>query len=87
DHGLEVLVHIGLDTVQLEGKYFEAHIKQGEHVTKGQKLVSFDIKALQKEGYCLDTPIIVTNTNDYLDIVETQEKTASNNTEIITVLS
>ncbi|MEG0329755.1 MAG: beta-glucoside-specific PTS transporter subunit IIABC [Longicatena sp.] len=87
DHGLEVLIHIGLDTVQLEGKYFEAHIKQGEHVTKGQKLVSFDIKALQIEGYCLDTPIIVTNTNDYLDIVETQEKTASNNTEIITVLS
>ena len=86
DNGCEVLIHIGLDTVQLEGKHFEAHVKQGDKVTKGQLLVSFDKAAIEKEGYCVDTPIIITNTNDYLDIVETQEASVKANDSLITVL-
>lgn len=86
DNGCEVLIHIGLDTVQLEGKHFEAHVKQGDKVTKGQLLVSFDKAAIEKEGYCVDTPIIITNTNDYLDIVETQEASVKANDPLITVL-
>ena len=73
DDGMEVLVHIGLDTVKLNGKYFNAHIKQGDTVKKGDLLVSFDKEALEKEGYDITTPVIITNSNDMLDVVETNE--------------
>lgn len=86
DNGCEVLIHIGLDTVQLEGKHFEAHVKQGDKVTKGQLLVTFDKAAIEKEGYCVDTPVIITNTADYLDIVETQNAVVKSNEDLITVL-
>lgn len=86
DNGCEVLIHIGLDTVQLEGKYFEAHVKQGDKVKKGQPLVTFDKEAIEKEGYILDTPVIITNTADYLDIVETQMGNVKTNDDLITVL-
>lgn len=69
DKGCEVLIHIGMDTVRLEGKYFSAHIKQGDKVKKGDLLISFDREAILREGYSLDTPVVVTNTEDYLDIV------------------
>lgn len=84
--GLELLIHIGLDTVQLDGKYFEAHVLQGEHVKKGQKLVTFDIEAIQNAGYSVETPIIVTNAEDYLDILENQEKAVAAGDELITAL-
>lgn len=84
--GLELLIHIGLDTVQLDGKYFEAHVLQGEHVKKGQKLVTFDIEAIQNAGYSVETPIIVTNAEDYLDILENQEKAVATGDELITAL-
>lgn len=71
--GCEVLIHIGMDTVRLEGKYFEAFVKQGDQVRKGQLLVSFDIDKIREMGYSLDTPVIVTNTWDYLDIVDEQK--------------
>lgn len=70
DNGCEVLIHIGLNTVSLEGKYYDAHIKQGDKVKKGQTLVTFDKKAIEKEGYSLETPIIITNSSNYLDVVE-----------------
>ena len=73
DDGMEVLVHIGLDTVKLNGKYFNAHVKQGDTVKKGDLLVSFDKEALEKEGYDITTPVIITNSNDMLDVVETNE--------------
>lgn len=86
DHGCEVLIHLGMDTVQLEGKYFEAHIKQGDKVKAGDKLVSFDLEAIQKAGYSMDTPVVITNSQDYLDIVETQNNTIKRNEDLITVL-
>ena len=51
DNGLEVLVHIGIDTVKLEGKYFTAHVKEGDMVKTGDLLVEFDPKAVMAEGY------------------------------------
>lgn len=69
DKGCELLIHIGMDTVRLEGKYFETHVKQGDKVKKGDLLISFDKDAIINEGYSLDTPILVTNTKDFLDIV------------------
>ncbi|MHC1681482.1 MAG: beta-glucoside-specific PTS transporter subunit IIABC [Clostridiaceae bacterium] len=69
DDGVEVLIHIGLDTVKLDGKYFEAHVKQGDKVKKGQLLISFDLEILRKEGYVTQTPIIVTNTQEYSEVI------------------
>lgn len=87
DNGLELLIHIGLDTVQLDGKYFEAHVEQGAKVKRGDKLVSFDIKAIEEAGFSVETPVIVTNSADYLDIIETDCKEGiSSSDELLTVL-
>lgn len=81
--GVEVLIHVGMDTVQLEGKYFNPLVKQGDTVTVGQKLLEFDINSIEKEGYSLITPIVVTNTTDYLDVLETGLK---NSEELLTIV-
>ncbi|GAX47660.1 PTS system trehalose-specific EIIBC component [Pseudolactococcus reticulitermitis] len=61
DEGVEVLIHIGMDTVKLDGKGFEAFVKQGDHVKRGQKLLTFDIDLIKNEGFIVETPVIVTN--------------------------
>lgn len=63
--GLEVLIHIGLNTVELDGKYYETHVKEGDTVSKGQTLVTFDIDKINKAGYETTTPVLVTNSDDY----------------------
>jgi glucose PTS system EIICBA or EIICB component len=79
DNGVEILIHIGLDTVQLNGKYYTTHVNTGDHVNVGDLLVEFDMESIQMEGYPVITPIIITNTNDYklvkpLRIGEVKEK-------------
>ena len=69
DDGAEILVHVGLNTVQLNGEHFTAHIAQGDRVEAGQLLVEFDVKAIQEAGYDLSTPIVVTNTNEFMDVL------------------
>ena len=87
DNGLEVLIHIGLDTVQLDGKYFEAFVEQGAKVKRGDKLVTFDIKAIEDAGYSVETPVIVTNSADYLDIIEADAQSdVCSDDELLTVL-
>jgi PTS system, beta-glucoside-specific IIABC component len=68
DHGTQLMIHIGINTVELKGKYFESHVKQGDSVKQGQLLTSFNIDAIQKAGYDVSTPVIVTNTQDYKDV-------------------
>ena len=68
DDGAEVLIHIGLDTVKLNGEYFKTHVKAGEKVKAGDLLVEFDIDAIKKAGYPTITPIIITNTDNYEDV-------------------
>lgn len=68
DGGAEILIHIGMDTVELEGKHFDAFVKQGDRVTAGQKLMHFDSAAIQAAGYDVTTPIIITNTASYSDV-------------------
>lgn len=68
--GIELLIHIGMDTMNLEGKYFVPKVKQEDTIKKGQLLLEFDGKAIQEAGYSIDTPIVVTNTKKYLDVVE-----------------
>lgn len=66
--GLEVLIHVGIDTVELNGKHFKAHVKQGDFVHTGKKLVTFDREAIAKEGFSTQTMVIITNTDDYESI-------------------
>ena len=65
DDGAELLIHVGMDTVELDGKGFTAHVVQGSKVKKGQLLLSFDMEAIQEAGYSVVTPVIVTNSADY----------------------
>lgn len=62
---VEVLIHVGINTVELGGKHYTAHVKDGDTITKGQLLLEFDMDAIAKDGYDLTTPVIVTNTPDY----------------------
>lgn len=68
DNGVELLVHVGMDTVNLEGKYFEKHVEEGTHVKKGTKIVSFDIDKIKQAGYDTTVPIVVGNTGDYAEV-------------------
>ena len=68
DKGAEVLIHIGIDTVNLKGKHFTSEVKQGEHVEKGQKLGTADISAIVSEGYDPTVMTVVTNTASYANV-------------------
>lgn len=65
DAGVEILIHIGMDTVSLEGNGFEAHVAQGDKVQAGDKLISFDLDVIKGAGLVTETPVIVTNQTDY----------------------
>ncbi|MGG1615215.1 beta-glucoside-specific PTS transporter subunit IIABC [Paenibacillus sp. NRS-1782] len=67
--GVELLIHIGLDTVKLKGQHFTVHVQEGDVIKHGQLLIEFELEAIQKAGYDTITPIIVTNTPDYLEIM------------------
>lgn len=86
DGGLEVLIHIGIDTVQLDGQYFESFVQQNTHVKKGDKLVQFDISAIEAAGYSTQVPIIVTNTQDYTDIIATDKPTIKQEESLLTAI-
>ncbi|MDD3026448.1 MAG: beta-glucoside-specific PTS transporter subunit IIABC [Erysipelotrichaceae bacterium] len=86
ESGVEILVHVGLDTVQLNGEGFTAHIKQGDKVTVGQPLVDVDLEFVKSKGYSIQTPVIISNSNDVLDVVETTKNTISSSDELMTVL-
>lgn len=87
DAGCQVLIHIGMDTVQLNGKYFETHVQKGDHVSAGDVLITFDKDKILAEGYCLETPIIVTNTSDYLDVISTEHQEVTKKDVLLNVLS
>ncbi|HFU4012603.1 TPA: PTS system trehalose-specific EIIBC component [Streptococcus suis] len=83
--GLELLIHIGMDTVSLEGKGFKAHVKQGDHIKAGDKLISFDIPTIQEAGLVTETPIIVTNQADFfVEILEQLPAAVENGQKLLT---
>ncbi|MDB2109697.1 beta-glucoside-specific PTS transporter subunit IIABC [Clostridium paraputrificum] len=63
--GVEILIHVGMDTVNLQGKYFKAHKNAGDKVKTGELILEFDIEKIKEEGYSLETPVVVTNSNSY----------------------
>lgn len=71
DDGVEVLVHVGIDTVQLRGDHFTSQVQMKQRVAKGDLLIEFDIDAIKKAGYSVITPVIVTNSKKYSDVLST----------------
>lgn len=67
ENGLELLIHIGLDTVKLNGKHYDAKVSNGDKIKKGQELILFDMDKIKEEGYDIVTPVVVTNPDDYSD--------------------
>ena len=71
DNGAEIIIHVGLDTVNLGGKHYESHVIDGQRIEVGDLLLTFDLKAIQAEGYDMVTPVIITNSADYQDVLMT----------------
>ncbi|MGX7245915.1 beta-glucoside-specific PTS transporter subunit IIABC [Enterococcus quebecensis] len=86
ENGAEVLIHIGLDTVQLDGKHFELKVTQGQTVKAGDPLVVFDIEAIKAAGFDVTTPVIITNTANYEDVVVSDQAQVNTGDRLITLL-
>lgn len=86
EDGCEVLIHVGMNTVRLEGEGFHALVKQGDQVKVGQELLNFERDDLIAKGYDLSTPIIITNSDNYLDIVEMNTKHVNIGEELLTAI-
>ncbi|MFD2307793.1 beta-glucoside-specific PTS transporter subunit IIABC [Enterococcus termitis] len=86
ENGAEVLIHIGLDTVQLDGKHFELKVTQGQTVKAGDPLVVFDIEAIKAAGFDVTTPVIITNTANYEDVVVSDQAQVDTSDRLITLL-
>lgn len=84
--GVELLVHIGRDTVALNGQRFTAFVKVGDTVKKGQRLLACDLDAVRAAGYDITTPVIVTNTDEFLDIVPVQQPAVKHGDRLLTIL-
>ena len=87
DNGVEMLIHIGIDTVNLDGKFFEKHVNVGEHLTKGQRIVSFDMQGIEAAGYDLTTSVIITNSNNYVAIGSTKDNHIETNSSLLFLLT
>lgn len=74
DQGAEVFIHVGLDTVKLEGKYFDLKVKAGDRVKKGDLLLVADLDSMKREGYDITTMVLVTNSNEYADVLTAEAK-------------
>lgn len=68
DFGAEILVHVGLDTVQLKGQFYEAHVAAGDRVKAGDLLISLDLDKVKEAGYDVITPVLICNTADYSSV-------------------
>ncbi|MDO4273696.1 MAG: sucrose-specific PTS transporter subunit IIBC [Eubacteriales bacterium] len=86
DSGAEILIHIGVNTVELGGKYYTAHVKDGDHVKAGQLLISFDMEKIKEAGYDVTTPMIVTNSDDYRAVNLLKAGTVTHNTEVLEMI-
>ncbi len=71
--GVEMLIHVGMDTVNLNGECFESFVEQGDVVKKGDKLIAFDKDKIIDLGYSIETPVVITNSAEFLDVIETSE--------------
>jgi len=78
DSGVELLIHVGIDTVELEGKYFNIPVALGDHVKAGDVLIEVDLEAVKNAGYDIVTPVIVTNMEEYTSLTAAAETAVVN---------
>lgn len=87
DIGAEILIHVGMDTVTLNGSCFDVKVKAGDHVKAGQLLVRANIEGIKKEGLDITTPVIVANTADYMQIKMAAEKSVKRGEVLLNCVS
>ncbi|CEE02850.1 beta-glucosides PTS, EIIBCA [Caldibacillus thermoamylovorans] len=83
---IEVLIHIGIDTVSLEGKYFHSSLERGQRIKQGDLLVEFDLEKIKEAGYDTTTMIIITNSNDYLDVVPVNKVSINKSDDLLAII-
>ena len=86
ENGLEILIHVGMDTVKLGGKHFTCHIEDGQQVKKGQLLLEFDMDAIKAEGYEIVTPVIITNSDEFTEITTEAAGQVKNGDKLLTLM-
>ena len=86
ENGAEILIYIGIDTIHLNGQYYTAHVKQWDKVSTGDLLIQFDIEKIKAAGYDTTTPVVITNTPEYVDVESTKRTTIQAKEDLITVI-
>ena len=86
DKNMEILIHIGIDTVKFGGKPFKQFVEKGQRVKQGDLLIEFDKELLKQGDVDLTTMVVITNSNDYLEIIPTKEKRVKMNDDLLTVI-
>lgn len=85
DQGAEILIHIGIDTVKLQGKYFTSHVSEGDRVALGDLMIEFEIDKIKEEGYEVVTPILIVNVDSYKEIKKIMSGTVKEKETIISI--
>ncbi|MDK2867826.1 MAG: beta-glucoside system component [Clostridiales bacterium] len=86
ESGMEILIHVGMDTVKLNGQFFDAKINQGDFVKRGDLLLEFDMAGIKAAGYSLITPVVITNSDDYVDFALNNDRVATLNECVMSVI-
>lgn len=86
ENGSEILIHVGIDTVKLEGKPFIQYVEKGEYVKAGSLLLEFDLKMIKEAGLDYTTMVVVTNSNDYLEVIPTKLKKVTKTDPVLTII-
>lgn len=84
--GAEILIHIGIDTVKLNGQYFTSHINVGDKISVGDLLISFDVEAISSAGFNLTTPILINNSDDFIDVFTLGKGTVLYGSDLLSVV-
>ena len=85
ESGIELLIHVGLNTVELEGKYYTVHVNDGDKVKKGQTLITFEMDKIKDAGYDVTTPMIVTNTDNFEEVTFLNAGTVNTDSRVLEV--
>ncbi|PSL36211.1 PTS system beta-glucosides-specific IIC component [Planomicrobium soli] len=85
-NGTDILIHVGIDTVSLKGKYFTPLVKEGDAVRKGDKILEFDLEKIKEAGYETITPMIITMSNKEVDVFEREVKSVGKNDVLLTLI-
>lgn len=86
EQGAEILIHVGIDTIKLNGQHFNAHIKVGDEVKAGDQLLTFDLQAIKKAGFDLTTPVLVSNSDDYSEVLITGDSQINSAQTLLTLI-